>query len=207
MKIKKIFDASIPLETRMIAYPGNPAFRVTPIKTPTTFISEITMSSHAGTHVDAPRHILPDGAGVNAIPLNVCIGPCRVLDLTAVRQQITIADLKPQRIRKNERILFRTKNSLRGFAQFYDDYVFLDGDAAEFLVRRGVALVGIDALSIRQRAAVDQRPHTALLKNDIVIFEGLDLAAIPAGRYFFIGLPLKLARLDGAPSRVVLLEQ
>jgi len=206
MTIKKIYDISLPLEIGMISYPGNPEFRVSPVKTPHTFISDITMSSHAGTHLDAPRHVFPDGIGAGEIPLGKCIGPCRVLDMTAVKEKIALDDLAPHRIRKGERILFKTQNSLRGFARFYDDYIFLDGDAAEFLIRRGVVLVGIDALSIRQRGALDQRPHTALLEKNIVIFEGLDLSRVPPGRYFFIGPPLKLAGLDGAPARAVLLK-
>jgi arylformamidase len=99
----------------------------------------------------------------------------------------------------------KTSNSLRGYDRFYADYVWLDGDAAIFLAGKGIALFGIDYLSVKQKGGADNRPHTALLDKDIVIFEGLDLSAVEPGRYFFAGLPLRLVGLDGAPARAVLL--
>ena len=98
----------------------------------------------------------------------------------------------------------KTQNSLRGFSEFREDSIYLDGDAAEYLAERGIILFGIDWLSVKKRGGGDARPHTSLLSVNIVIFEGLDLSGVEQGEYQFIGLPLKFTALDGAPSRAVL---
>lgn len=200
----KIFDVSLPLLEKTIVYPGNPGVRIRGIKTKTSVISEITFGSHTGTHADAPRHVFPKGAGVDRLSLDVCIGSCRVLDCARARDCVRVADLRAARIRKGERILIKTQNSRRGFRKFYDDYVYLHGEAARFLAERGVVLFGIDYLSIKQRGSSDNRPHTELLRRRVVVFEGLDLSRVRPGRYQFIGLPLKFVGLDGAPARAVL---
>lgn len=205
-KEPKIYDISLPLYQGMVVYPNNTEFRARPIHSKTSVSSEIVMGSHAGTHVDAAKHVFPKGKGVDAIPVKTLVGPCRVLDMTGCKKTVTIQDLQSARIKKGERILLKTRNSTRGFKNFYTDYVYLDGDAAEFLAKKGVALFGIDYLSVKQKGSEDNRPHTALLKKNIPIFEGLDLSKIKPGKYFFIGLPLKLKDLDGAPARAILMQ-
>ena len=206
LAFSSIIDISLPLKEEMPTYPNNPKFRRTIIRTPTpTFISELILSSHAGTHVDAPSHVRKGAMGVDMIPLTQCIGPCRVLDLTTIQDMITASDLQKARIKKGERILVKTSNSLHLRHKFSDRYIFLDGSAAEFLARTGIALFGIDALSVKQRGSSDNRPHTALLRKHIVIFEGLDLSRVRPGRYIFIGFPLRISHGDGAPARAVLL--
>ncbi len=203
----KIYDISLPLDSGTLIYPGNPemsieAYRSVP-EYPTN-LSKITFGSHTGTHVDAPRHVDNDALGVDKINLEACIGPCRVLDMTAAAEKITVADLEKENIRQGERILVKTQNSLRGFSEFREDSIYLDGDAAEYLAERGIILFGIDWLSVKKRGGEDVRPHTSLLSGNIVIFEGLDLSGVEQGEYQFIGLPLKLTDLDGAPARAVL---
>ena len=78
-------------------------------------------------------------------------------------------------------------------------------EAAAFLAKKRIALFGIDALSVKERGSLDNRPHTALLSRGIPIVEGLDLHRVSPGRYFLTVLPLKLSGLDGAPARAVLL--
>ncbi len=204
MNSKKIIDISLAIEEGMITYPGNPETRVQIFEGATSTHSLISMGTHNGTHIDAPRHVFKNGKGVNKIPLDTYIGKCRVLDLTAVKESITIKDLKKYRIKKGERILVKTSNSKRGFKKFYNDYVYLDGDTADYLAEKGIILFGIDYISIKKRGGDDHRPHTSLLKKGIVIFEGLDLSKVTEGTYTFIGLPLKLGNIDGAPARAVL---
>jgi arylformamidase len=204
-KRQKIFDISIPLHENTITYPGNPAISIVSHQGKTSLHSEITIGSHTGTHVDVPKHVFKDGAGVGSISLEKLVGPCRVLDMRHCSKAIQRFDLESCNIKKGERILVKTKNSERGFGHFYNDYVYLEGDAAEFLADAGIFLFGIDYLSVKQCGSGDNRPHTVLLKKNIVIFEGLDLSAIEPGAYMFIGLPLLFPLLDGAPARVILL--
>lgn len=206
-----IYDISLPLTDTTIVYPGNPDISITAhhqLPKDSSNISRIDFGSHSGTHIDAPRHADNKAMPIDKIPLNVFVGPCRVLDMTHCNDAVRIKDLtrKPG-IRSGDRILVKTKNSLRGFDAFYDDYVYLDGDGADFLAGRDIALFGIDYLSVKQRGSKDFRPHTSLLNKNVPIFEGLDLKNVPAGEYYFIGLPLKFIGIDGSPARAVLVTQ
>lgn len=202
----KIIDVSLPIYEKMVAFPNNPTFKTKSLRTTTTYISQISMSSHTGTHIDVPRHISEDGIGVDKIDLNQLVGPCRVLDMTHCQTSISALDLKKQSIKEGERILVKTKNSKLGFNLFLPDYVYLEGEAAEFLASKKIILFGIDSLSVKQLGSKDTRPHTELLNNNIVIIEGLDLAKVIPGQFEIFCLPLKLVGLDGAPSRVILID-
>ncbi|MGB9609132.1 MAG: cyclase family protein [Minisyncoccia bacterium] len=202
----KIIDISLPIYSKMIVYPGNPSPEFFEIKTKTSYISRMILGTHTGTHIDAPRHINKKGEGVDKIKLEKLIGSAKVLDLTKVKISIQLKDLKKFQIKKGERILAKTSNSLRGFKKFYNDYIFLSAEAAKFLADKKISLFGIDSLSVKQKGSPDNRPHEYLLKNNIPIFEGLNLSKVKAGNYFFIGLPLNLKGLDGAPARAVLLK-
>jgi arylformamidase len=201
----KILDITLPMKAGMAIYPGNQELEIQTTRSKTSFISRILMGSHTGTHVDAPRHSDEQGAGVDKLALEAMLGPCRVLDLTGVKGSISAADLANFEIKKGERVLAKTSNSKRGFKKFYPDYVYLSSEAAAYLAKRKIVLFGIDALSVKQKGSEDNRPHTELLDEGIVIFEGLDLSKVKPGEYYFIGLPLKLVDLDGAPARALLL--
>ncbi len=204
LKIANIIDISLPIYPGMIAYPKNPEVVFERMDTGSSFLTRMSLGTHTGTHMDAPGHVHEGARGVGRVDLTRFIGPCRVLDMTRVKECISVSDLEPYRVHSGERILVRTKNSKRGFKEFYPDYVYLDGDAAEYLTKKGIILFGIDSLSVKKRGGSDQRPHTALLKKNIVIVEGLDLRKAKPGKYTFVGLPLRLDTPDGAPMRAVL---
>jgi arylformamidase len=86
------------------------------------------------------------------------------------------------------------------------DYTYLDASAAAKLVDSGIKLVGIDYLSVEDFASQKHETHHTLLSKGVVILEGLDLGAVPAGQYELICLPLKIAggSGDGAPARAIL---
>lgn len=201
----KIIDISLPIHEGMIVYPGNPEVEIIEHKGATSVHSKIILGSHTGTHLDAPKHVFPDGAGTDAIALSALIGPCRVLDMTQVQDALRVADLEPHEIKGGERILIKTTNSRRGFRAFYDDYIYLDGAAADYLAEKRVALFGVDSLSVKRRGGADNRAHTSLLKNNVVILEGLDLSQVIPGDYTLACLPLALLNCDGAPARTLLL--
>ena len=165
--------------------------------------SAVTMSVHSGTHIDAPFHFVPDGAGVDALPLEVFIGPALVVAVDAGRY-ITAEHVAAIAPRDATRVLFKTRNSRLLRKPEYDpDFVAFSMEAAQALVARGVRLVGLDYLSVAH--ADDQVPvHRAFLDHGVVLLEGIDLSEIAPGPYELICLPLKLQGLDGAPCRAVL---
>lgn len=207
--MSNIIDISLPISANMPTYPGTAPTQIKEVLSAsgTSVLSEIALTSHAGTHIDAPSHSVPGAASIDAVTLDHFIGLCRVLDMTSCKHAITKQDLEPQAIKAGERILLKTNNSSRGFDTFYDDYVYLEGEAAAYLASMGVLVVGIDALSIKQRGAKDNMAHTALLAKNIPIIEGLNFATVTAGTYKLIALPLAFQGIDGSPVRAVLVAE
>jgi arylformamidase len=201
----------MPLHNSMPTYPGNVPLSVSihhAMPEYATLLSSITFGSHTGTHIDAPSHAIPGAPALDKIPLENFIGRCRVLDFSeAVGEAVTKGMLEKKNIQLGERILLKTKNSLRGFKEFYDDYVYLDGDGADYLAGLHIALIGLDALSIKKRGGPDNRPHTAFLSKNTPIVEGLNLAPAAEGEYELYCLPLNFTGIDGAPARAVLIER
>lgn len=206
---KKIIDISLPLSEKTIVYPGNVPLKIeTHAHMPeaTTHLSKITMGTHTGTHIDAPMHAVIGGNSLDAIPLDTFVGLCRVVDAThrGPGEAVNFEDLG--NVVSGEVILIKTSNSMRGFEEFYSDFVYLDGDAADKLAEIGVKMVGIDYLSIKQKGSLDQRPHTSLLEKNIPIIEGINLKSVGSGYYELICLPLNFIGVEGGPARVVLRE-
>jgi arylformamidase len=196
----QIIDVTRPLSPGMHAVPGvtDPVFRQQ--DTGQYLITDILLSTHGGTHIDAPVHYLKTGTTVDAIPLDHLVGPCRVLDLTEVDGEITPRHLAG-RTRGAARILLKTSYSAAD--RFSPDFPHLGIDAARLLVRERVACVGIDSPSI-EVLKCDGSVHRELLGSKCFIIEMLDLSAVEEGEYTLIALPLPLAGLDGSPTRVVL---
>ena len=168
--------------------------------------SQITLSVHTGTHVDAPHHFLDNGRTVEGLSLDVLIGRAYVLHLPDV-DVITAgllehADITP----RTRRLLFKTRNSeywAKGIKEFQPNFVGISADAAQFLVDRNVRLVGVDYLSVAPyKKSVPT--HQILLRAGVVVVEGLDLSQVSQGRYTLHCLPLKMGGSDGAPARVIL---
>jgi arylformamidase len=205
------YDISLPISPDLPTWPGDPAIvleRVDKIEEgANNNVSRLDMSVHAGTHIDAPFHFLPEGKTIEKINLDRLIGRVYVLNLPDVdlitAEVLDQAQLPP----RTRRVLFKTRNSeywARGEDNFQTDFVALSPDAAIYLVQRGVKLVGVDYLSVAPYKK--SRPtHEILLKAGVVIVEGLDLSAVSQGRYTLFCLPLKLVGSDGAPARVILI--
>jgi arylformamidase len=197
----EIIDVSVPVRPGMALYPGDPAVTLERVASlaggDIANISRLALGVHTGTHVDAPVHFIDGAPAVDALPLDVLLGPARVVDLTSVERLDAAAfdgvDLP-------ERVLLKTRNSeLWKLDSFAEDFLSLTADAARVLVDAGVRLVGIDYLSIGDEAA-----HAVLLAADVVPIEGLDLRGVEPGEYELVCAPLKLVGSDGAPARVLL---
>ena len=137
------------------------------------------------------------------------IGPCRVFEIPEISQAIGPNDLEKLDFDNHIRVLFKTKNSnlwKNGKHIFKKDFVHMHLEGAKFLIDQSIKLVGIDYLSIENYGSLDHATHHLLLRNNVVILEGLDLSSVSPGDYELIALPLKLKGADGSPARVVLRE-
>lgn len=172
-------------------------------------VSEWRLNSHTGTHVDARKHFVPDGWTMEALDLQRCVGPCRVVDLTSVEgRHVSRADLEEAGVAGEARLLLKTRNSslgLMGRAEFEEGYVAVSDDAADYLVEVGAETVGVDYLSVEPFEDGEFKTHHALLGADVVVLEGLVLSEVEPGHYFLACLPLKLAGSEGSPARAVLI--
>lgn len=207
-----IYDISVPVRTGGLIYPGNPPISITLQQAIAqgagANVSRLDLGSHTGTHVDAPKHFFDDGAGVDALPLDLLMGPARLLAFGDAVTSIGKAELEPHELDGVRRLLIKTRNSdwlASGSTEFHADYTYLTPQGAEYLVAIGVKLVGVDYLSIEQFHSGHHKTHRTLLARGIVIVEGLMLSEPPPGDYELRCLPLRLEGLDGAPARAVLL--
>jgi arylformamidase len=209
-----IHDISLTLSPDLPTWPGDPGLELELFesmdKGAHVNVTKISTSVHMGTHVDAPHHFLNDGRTIEQLPLDMLTGPCYVLQLPDGVEEITAEVLDRTEITSEmKRVLFGTRNShlwARGETQFHTDFVAITEDGAEWLVERGVQLVGVDYLSVAPYG--DSGPtHHVLLKAGVVIVEGLNLSNVMRGFYDLYCLPLKIAGSDGAPARAILIEK
>jgi len=202
-------DVSLPLFVGMPAFPDDPPFATEPVRRlargDAYNLSRLSFGSHAGTHVDPPRHFLPDGASVDRLDLETLNGPCRVVGVDRAVRAIGPAELTGIPA-GTTRVLLRTANSDRWAERlaYFPDYAALTVDGAKHLIASGVRLVGIDALSVESDAGGTFPVHRELLGRGIPILEGLLLSAAPPGPYDLHCLPLALRDGDGGPARAVL---
>lgn len=204
----KIYDATLPIEEGMIAFPGDPPFRMMPLSDMRDgglfSLSLLSMGTHTGTHIDSPKHYLEGGAGVEALPLDVLVGPGVVLDLRG-RPSIDEEALAQSSIGHHKRVLLKTDSGphlVGGF--FREDYVHLTEGGARYLVHLGVSLVGIDSLSVECYQNMGGPVHRLLLGAGMVIVEGAQLLEVPPGPYEILCLPLRIQGADGSPARLIL---
>lgn len=208
----RIIDISMNLEQGMITYPGNEPYSIEQVKSipaDSSNLSVIKLGVHTGTHADAPLHINNNGLSINELSLENFYGNSIVIDctMTPFGQGISVDELKGRDYKKGDIVLLKTRNSTTGFKEFKEKFVYLTEEGADYLVSKGVKLVGIDYLSIQKFHAGYCASHCSLLNKGVIIIEGLDLSKVKEGRYEFIGFPLKLIGAEGSPLRAVLLER
>jgi arylformamidase len=208
--LNRYIDISVPVSPDLPRWPGSPAIEFHrsldlergDIANDTT----LRFSVHTGTHVDAPLHFLKEGGSVEQMPLNILIGPAVVVDLSDV-EVVAAETLDRLALPTNtKRLLIRTRNSLlwqTGVKEFQPDFVALTADAAQWVVDRGICLIGVDYLSV-QRFKDGPETHLILLEAEVAIVEGLNLIDVSAGEYELVCLPLNLKGVEGAPARAIL---
>ena len=150
-------------------------------------LTSLTLGAHNGTHLDAPYHFYEEGKTVEQLDLHRCVGPCNVVDLAGMDEE-----------------------ELDCFLSHSQKRILIKGDAAitleqaKLLNRHHIVLVGVESQSVGPVDA-PMAVHLELLKEEVVLLEGLVLMDIPEGEYFLSAAPLKLGGCDGAPCRAILL--
>ena len=211
----RIYDATVPISEFLPVWPGEPRVEIEPLsriaKGDQANVSALHMSCHTGTHVDAPYHFFEHGMTVDKLPPDLLIGHAFVAEVhDLVANVIEVYDLARLHFPKDTtRLLIKSTNSHfweDKLIEFEPNFVHLNLQAAEWLVKRGVRLVGVDYLSVEAYGEKDARVHHALLAAGVVIIEGLDLSRVPEGACQLVCLPLKVQDGDGAPARVLILK-
>ncbi len=210
MANRKLYDISVLLGDESIVYPGDTPYRRTMVQTLESGddcnLSGITMSAHAGTHLDAPYHFLKNGKTIDQFPVEKFILSARVVPIQNC-VAIEPVELENVDVRPGEAVLFKTRNSTEGRIEndvFQENFVYLSAKGADWCVHNGIGLVGIDYLSIERFGSKNFTIHRKILANDIPILEGINLKSVPEGRYTLYCFPLKIKGGDGAPVRAVL---
>jgi arylformamidase len=200
----RIYDVTVPLAPGMLAYPGDPIFELEPVHRvgeARYSLSRMVLTTHSGTHIDAPAHFLPGGATVDQLPLEILLGKARVVEIST-RERVDRADLEALDLADDLRVLLKTRMSGQMLkAGYQEDHLYLTVDAAHYLAQAGLMLVGFDYLSIDRFGSADFPAHHALLEAGVVLVEGLDLSEVEAGEYEMACLPRRVGGGDGAPAR------
>lgn len=205
----KILDISWPISTAITGYKDKHVVNFEDVK---HFVvdnareTNICLSSHTGTHVDAPSHFLKDGKTIEEVHLERLVGPCKVLDLMHVQEKITRDDIQDYDIQEHDIVLFKTSNSMyHATDKFSPQFVYLEVSGAEYLAQKKVKAVGIDYLGI-EHSQPGHLTHRTLMHADVIIIEGLRLGHVEPGVYQFICLPLYIIGLEAAPARAILMK-
>ena len=165
-------------------------------------VSAISLSTHTGSHVDAPYHFAEQGRTVDQLPLEPFIGPAMLVSAEGAPivglEQLAVLDGEPV-----ERLIVRTRRG--GDPNRFDPgFAALAPAAARRLVEVGVRLYGTDAYSVDPFDSKTLETHKILAAGGVMILEALRLDEPPPGLYELIALPLRIARADASPVRAVL---
>ncbi len=199
-------DISQPLHNDHAEWPGDTPFSYevafTKEDTGSVNIGKLTMSTHMGTHIDAPFHFLNEGATTEKLPLDLYIGRARVVELNNVTS-IGRKELEAIDFGGATRILVKTERR-EDLTVFPSTFVTIEADLAPLLKERGVRLLGVDAPSVDAETSKTLDAHHALYENEIMILENIVLDDVIPGDYELIALPLRIVGADGSPVRAVI---
>jgi len=212
MEYKKCIDLTFPIYQGMLTFPSlwHPQVEITKLgrhKIEGRETRKIVLGTHTGTHIDAPLHFIPKGRSIEKIPLEVCIGP-GVLISFRNKKEISSQDLKKklQRFRNLKRLIVRFDWSEQfGTPSYYKNYPYFSKESCQWLVEKGVKLLGMDTPSPDKPKNKEDSPnHKFFMKNNVVLVEYLcNLRKLRRANIFLIALPLKILGADGAPARAV----
>lgn len=199
-------DISQPLNAKLAHWPGDTPFSYelsyTKEQTGSVNIGRITTSLHSGTHVDAPFHFDQDGAKILDLDINVFIGPCRIIDVSAF-SEIDRKALNEHSLEGVIRLLLRT--SVANNPEVFPEKIpYITKEGALYLAEKGIKLVGVDVPSVDPLDSKELAGHHTLHQKGIHILENVMLDHVQPGDYDLIALPLPIAGADGSPVRAVI---
>ena len=210
----KFHDVSVLISNDLPVWPGDPGVTLRLASNlalgDVANVTQIQMGAHTGTHIDAPFHFEKDGETIDKLKIETLVGSCKVVEIPDAKKSIGPPELEKLDLDGTVRILFKTRNSKwweHGEKEFQKKFVYISEQGAKFLVKKGIKLVGIDYLSVESFESSDYATHHLLLRNQVIIIEGLNLSGVAEGEYELIALPLLIKGADGAPARVVLREK
>jgi len=175
-------------------------------------LSEISMWSHVGTHMESPYHYQEDGVDIAGIALDRVVGECAFVDLTgkAVGEPISRAELQERgaHIREGDIVfvytgyghLYRTPNS--------HDRPYFEPEAIRWLAEdMKIACLGVDCSGTENRNQPQQPNHKKLFDHGIPLIEHLaNMDQISKKRLFVVAVPLRLHSCDASPLSVIAFE-
>ena len=202
-------DLTVPIRNGMTDWPGDPAVSIERFsdqgRGDDYNASRLLINTHTGTHMDAPMHFISGGDGIDKLPMDAVIGRTRVIEIDDPHS-ISRRELESCNLGEGERILFKTRNSLKPWYDlpFSENYVALGEEGALLLAEKHTRLVGVDYLSAALYGNEAAATHRALLGAGVWIVEGINLSNVQTGEYQMICLPLKIEGCDGSPVRVLI---
>jgi arylformamidase len=204
----EIFDITRTINSTLAVWPGDTPFAAEILlamgQGASINLSTLTLSSHFGTHADAPYHFSNDDLTIEKLPLQPYLGPATVVTVRREAGPLGPADFPDLDWNGVERLLVHSPASASPIDQFPSRIVYPSPELADFMARYGIVLFGSDAPSMDDVNSQSLPGHNALRRNGIAILEGLLLADVPDGNYELIALPLKIEGCDGSPVRAVL---
>jgi arylformamidase len=202
-----IYDITRRVAANTAVFPGDtpyyPDLRLRMAAGASVNLVTVTTTLHIGTHVDAYFHYTPDGAFVDAMPLELYLGRALVVTTTKPDGALALEDLPPLPPRI-ERLLIHSPISDLPDSVFPDAFPYPSVALIVELAARGCRLIGVDSPSMDRADSADLPGHNAIRQHGMVNIENLMLAGVPDGEYELIALPLKLADACASPVRAVL---
>ena len=204
----RIFDISPVISPRLAVFPGDTPFERRELmhvdRGDHISLSATTSTVHLGSHADAPVHYGKGGGTIDRQPLELYVGPCRVVRVDGAHgRAVTVQDLAGRVPFGTERLVLAT-GSFPDPERWNADFASVDPALVEWLDTRGVRLVAIDTPSVDRSDSKDLPAHAAFFRTGISIIEGVVLAGVPEGRYELVALPLRIEGADASPVRAIL---
>lgn len=199
-------DISQRLDQQVAVWPGDTPFQYkvnwSKAESGSVNVGQILMSTHTGTHIDAPFHFDDHGRKVIDLDIHLYIGKARVIHLSNP-STIGLNELSEFDLAGVTRLLIRT-DAWKDRSIFPETIPSIEPDVAEYLAERGVRLIGLDLPSVDPIDSKELLAHHELTRFGLHILEGLVLDDVLPGEYELAALPLPLAEADGSPVRAVL---
>jgi kynurenine formamidase len=175
-------------------------------------VTEISLPCHAGTHVDAPVHIVPGGKAIEELPVESFIGPGAVISVQKRGgEEVTARDLDGSGVSVNrgDILMLHTGWDAKFESSDYNLHPYLAVDAAEWMVKKGIKLFGIDCITVDlptplRPKGFDFPVHRTLLGNGVLIAENVtNLGGIVGKKTRIFALPLRVKGSDAGHARII----